>query len=216
MSLDPNLKSRVLDAVGREPSPTRTEIWTRGALLVTLALAASLALFVTAGDVRMGERPLALIVATSLGTGLLAGTATFFAFSRGGSMLGRSRPLVGLVMIACVIALLLWKFGVSARYPGMTRRWADRPGLKCLGLGLALGVFPLVAALVARRRSDAVAPAATGAGFGAAIGLGATTAVDLWCPVAYMPHFLLGHVFPVAILATIGAVAGATLLSIRP
>ena len=73
----------------------------------------------------------------------------------------------------------------------------------------------VVAALAARRRSDALAPAATGAAFGAATGLGATVFVDLWCPVAYVPHLLLGHLLPVAVLSAAGAVGGALLLSMR-
>ena len=38
--------------------------------------------------------------------------------------------------------------------------------------------------------------------------------VDLWCPVAYVGHLLLGHVLPIAVFATIGAAAG-SLLSAR-
>jgi len=39
--------------------------------------------------------------------------------------------------------------------------------------------------------------------------------VDLWCPVASVPHLLLGHVLPLGILAAVGALLGDALLSLR-
>ena len=44
----------------------------------------------------------------------------------------------------------------------------------------------------------------------AAVAAGAL--VDLWCPVAYLPHVLLGHILPLAIAAAFGAWAGRRLL----
>jgi hypothetical protein len=32
--------------------------------------------------------------------------------------------------------------------------------------------------------------------------------VDLWCPVAYFPHLVLGHVLPIIVLALLGAWIG--------
>jgi hypothetical protein len=43
-----------------------------------------------------------------------------------------------------------------------------------------------------------------GAAIGAAAGAWSWTLTDLWCPVAYVPHLLLGHVLPVALLAIAG------------
>lgn len=215
MSQPADLRSRVLAAVRQEPAPIRAEVRARTARLLILALGASLAVFSTAGGARIGERPSSLVILTSVGAAVLAGIAVYFAFTRGGSMLGRSRPLVGFVMVGCALGLFSWKYGVSAHYRGMTDRWPSRPGLKCFALAVAIGLFPLVGALVARRRSDALAPAATGAAFGAATALGAAMLVDLWCPVAYVPHLLLGHLLPVAVLSAVGAVGGRLLLSMR-
>jgi hypothetical protein len=39
--------------------------------------------------------------------------------------------------------------------------------------------------------------------------------VDLWCPVAYVPHLMLGHVLPMAILGSVGALLGRFLLQVR-
>jgi hypothetical protein len=50
---------------------------------------------------------------------------------------------------------------------------------------------------------------------GVAAGACAWIAVDVWCPVADIPHLLLGHVLPLFILAVAGALLGRTLLSLR-
>jgi hypothetical protein len=39
--------------------------------------------------------------------------------------------------------------------------------------------------------------------------------VDLWCPVAYVPHLLLGHVLPLFVIAGAGALLGQAVLSLR-
>jgi hypothetical protein len=38
--------------------------------------------------------------------------------------------------------------------------------------------------------------------------------VDLWCPVAYVPHLVLGHLLPLFVLAGAGALLGQALLSL--
>jgi hypothetical protein len=39
--------------------------------------------------------------------------------------------------------------------------------------------------------------------------------LDLWCPVGYPRHLLIGHVGPALVLAGIGAVLGRSLLAMR-
>jgi hypothetical protein len=63
--------------------------------------------------------------------------------------------------------------------------------------------------LASRRPDDG---ARDGAAFGAGAGLGSAVLVDLWCPVSYVPHLLLGHVLPIAVLAAAGACLGARIL----
>ena len=72
----------------------------------------------------------------------------------------------------------------------------------------------LFAALTSWRRSDPITPRATGAAFGAGAGLGSALLVDLWCPVGYVPHLLLGHVLPIAILSVAGGLIGGRVLGI--
>ena len=44
--------------------------------------------------------------------------------------------------------------------------------------------------------------------------LGSALLVDLWCPVGYVPHLLLGHVLPIAILSVAGGLIGGRVLGI--
>jgi hypothetical protein len=212
---DAELRARVLVAVAAEPSMTRAQgrRWTAGLLLV--GALAGLAVFQAWGGVRPHARPLALLVATASGSGLLAGLALIAAFGRGRSMLGRSRLVLAATIGLLPPALLGWKVWVSSLYPAMTDPWPDRPGFRCLALGLAVGAFPLLASLVGRRRTLPVRPGSTGAAVGAASGVAAATLVDLWCPIAHLPHLLLGHLLPIALLAAAGAVAGARILAPR-
>jgi len=50
--------------------------------------------------------------------------------------------------------------------------------------------------------------------FGAGAGLGSALLIDLWCPVSYVPHLLIGHVLPIAVLASVGAAVGGRVLGV--
>ncbi len=78
-----------------------------------------------------------------------------------------------------------------------------------------MGVFPLLAMAFVRRNSDPNHPRLTGATLGVAAGACAWVFTDLWCPVAYVPHLLLGHVLPIMILAAAGALLGPWLIAVR-
>lgn len=91
----------------------------------------------------------------------------------------------------------------------------SRIGLKCLALSLAMAAAPMFVLLAARFRSDPLHPAATGAAVGAAVGAMAWVLVDLWCPVGHLPHLLIGHVLPIALLIAAGAVLGSRYLAVR-
>ena len=86
--------------------------------------------------------------------------------------------------------------------------------MRCFGVSLLFGIVPLITFLLARRGSDPVHPRSLGAALGAAGGLWAATLVDLWCPVAFPVHVVLGHVLPALLLAAVGAVLGARLLAL--
>jgi hypothetical protein len=215
MSLSPELRQRVLSSVAEAPSPTRAQTVRARVWLFAAGIAGAIAIFFVKGGVRMTNRPPALVALTSLGTSLIAGFGMYFLFTKRGRHMLR-RPWVWLLGAALVSAIgfLLWRYGFSAAY-GLTERWPDRPGFRCLRLSVLTGALPLFAALVSWRRTDPITPAATGAAFGAGAGLGSAVLVDLWCPVSHVPHLLLGHVLPIVILAAVGALVGWRVLAIR-
>ena len=129
-------------------------------------------------------------------------------------MLGRSRNVLLYGSALIPIGLFAWKVACSLAFGYPMIAWPERPGLKCLSLSLLIATGPLLAFLAVRRRTP-VRPALNGASMGVAAGACAWVAVDLWCPVASVPHLLLGHVLPLCILAGTGALLGQALLSLR-
>ena len=209
------LKRRVMAAVRAETVPTRASERWRAQLLVAVCAALALAIFVHFGGIRMYDRPALLVVTTYLGLCALTGAAVSIAVSRGRSMLGRSTAILIALIVASPLLLLAWKVAVTVPFgPEMMAPWPGRPGFRCLGLGLAMGAPLLFAFVVLRRRSDPVHPGLGGAALGMAAGITAATLVDLWCPVAYLPHLLLGHVLPLLALALFGAAAGKRFLGL--
>lgn len=208
------LRARVLELVGRQPSPSRRELHRRTFAWSALGVVAPLVLFASLGGAEAGPRPWALLLATVAGTSGLSLVALSVALGRAGRTLGPTRASLVAVALVPPLLFLLWKLGCSALFEGMLAAWPSRPGLRCFGVSLLFGVVPLVTFLIARRGSDPVHPRSLGAALGAAGGLWAATLVDLWCPVAYPIHVVLGHVLPALLLAGAGAALGARLLSL--
>jgi hypothetical protein len=215
VSLSPDLKQRILAATAAAPAPTRAQTLKTRLWLFAAALAGALAIFFYRGGVRVTDRPPLLVILTSLGTAIFGGVGMYLLFTpRGRSVLRKPTSWVALIAVGAALGFVVWKIGWSAAF-GLTRRWPDRLGLKCLALSLMTGALPLFAALVAWRHTDPLTPLATGAAFGAGAGLASAVLVDLWCPVAYVPHLLLGHVLPIVLLATVGALIGWRVLRVR-
>jgi hypothetical protein len=213
MPLSPDFKSRVLASVREVPAPTRKETLQRQTWLIAAGLTGALALFFIKGGLRVTSRPPSLIALTSVGTAIFVGVGMWLLFTRGPSGLRRPRTvLIGAALLSTV-AFVSWRYGISALY-GRAGAWPGRVGLRCLVLSVGTGGLMLFAALMSWRRSDPVTPRATGAAFGAGAGLGSALLVDLWCPVGYVPHLLLGHVLPIAILSVAGALIGGRVLGI--
>jgi hypothetical protein len=215
MALSPDFKQRVLAAAAAAPAPTRAQTVRARLWLFAAGIAGALAIFFIKGGVRVTNRPPSLVAITSLGTSVIGGLGLYFLFTRRGRSVLR-RPTAWLVLAAVLAAVgfVIWKVAFSAHY-GLAGRWPDRAGFRCLRLSLMTGSLPLFAALAAWRRTDPLTPMATGAAFGAGAGLASAVLVDLWCPVAYLPHLLLGHVLPIVILAGLGALLGWQILRIR-
>ena len=224
------LRARVLAAAAAEVSPTRAAV-KRGNMFISMVAAASgigafviFAVLMSEGELlRLGgevalqqrsERSVWLVVTTAGGALGVAATALWLALWRGRSMLGRSRRwlLYGGVLIP--ISLFAWKVSWSVAFGDAMVAWPERPGLRCLALSLLVAVGPL-SSFLAMRRSAPVQPALNGAAMGLAAGACAWVAVDLWCPVAHVPHVVPGHVLPLFVLAGAGALLGQALLSRR-
>lgn len=224
------LRARVLAAAAAEASPTREAINRRNTFISTIAAASGIGAFMIFAElmsegalVRLGgdvapqhhlERSVWLVVTTAGGAIGVAAAAVWLALCRGRSMLGRSRGWLLFGGILIPIGLLAWKVGSSMAFGDPMVGWPERLGLRCLSLSIFVAGGPLLAFLAIRRTAP-LHPALNGAALGVAAGAGAWVAVDLWCPVAYVPHLLLGHVLPLLVLAGAGALLGRVLLSLR-
>jgi hypothetical protein len=200
----PDLRDKVFEAIGRSPALLRRQVRLNEFGLLTAA------------GIRTGPRPTPLIIATAVGSATIAAASLWVAVARGKSMVGRPRAWLLATIVLAPACYLAWKVASTAPFPVMSDRWPGRVGLKCFGLCLLFSVPPLATLFYLRRGSDPVHPQALGAAYGAAVGACATLLVDLWCPVAYVPHLLLGHTLPVALLSLIGAWLGHRFLTIRP
>jgi hypothetical protein len=215
MSSPPELKWKVLDALRQEPSPVRAQVARRERLLACTAVLVPLLLFLVAGGVRVGHRPLPLVLLTAAGVVLIAGLALRLALERGSSLLGLPRAWLVGVAVGAPLLFLAWKTAVSASFPGMTDAVAGRIGYRCLGLTALFAAWPFFVLALRRRGSDPTHPRSLGAALGVAAGAAAVALVDLWCPVAHLPHLLLGHVLPVALLGLVGVIVAPRVLAIR-
>jgi len=205
MSLSPELKGRVLGEVAQVPSPTLREAARFRAWASFGAVTASLAIFLARGGLRLTDRPWSLALLTCAGTALVAAVGAHRLMTRGGQMAGRSSRSLWFAAVGATATFVAWKLGVSQLY-GHTAPWPTRPGFRCLVVSLSCGAPLLMAAVLVAGRMLPLRPAMTGAALGTGVGLMAAVLVDLWCPVAYLPHLLLGHVAPLVVLALAGAV----------
>ena len=204
-------RKRVLASVGGIAAPTRRELLRRQAWLIGVGVVGALTLFWIEGGLRATGRPPSLVAWTSLGTSCFVGTGMWFLFTRTRAGHRRGWAVLGLATLAPVVAFVLWRYGLGHLY-ALASPWPTRPGYRCFVMSVATGGILLFALLLAWRGVDPMSPRATGAAFGAGAGLGSALLIDLWCPVSYLPHLLIGHVVPIAVLAVAGAVVGRRIL----
>ena len=214
-SMPPDLRLRVLDATSRAPSPNRAEVRARGLRAWGIGAALTSIVFAALG-VSVGGRPVAFIVTTAVGWAVVAAVATFGAYGRGRSMLGRSRPLLWLVVALTGPALLAWLLACLSVWPGA----GVDPGnplvhLACFTATMGLSVGPFATMLYIRRGADPVHPRIQGAALGAAAGSLGGVLIDVHCAVAHPTHVVLAHVLPALVLAAFGALLGARTLAVR-
>lgn len=209
--LPPELRTRVLDAIRSEPSPTRAQRAWREGLGVVLVLATALLAFWRYGAIRLAPRPWSLLIATALTGAVVGGVALARSVGRARAKLGE---LIGIVVLTPILLLSL-KVGISSSVAGMVRAWPERPGFRCLSLSCICLLTPLAAFFVLRRGTALTHVTWRGAAAGTAIGAAVWVLVDMNCPVSYVPHLLLGHVLPLTLSAAIGASLARPLLALR-
>jgi hypothetical protein len=207
------LRAQVIEGARARTAPTRAQRRLRNGIVTSVIVLIPISLFIAWGGVRASPRPTQLVLETALGSALLACLTAFMAFGRGRSMVGRPRPWLLAVVLVTPVLLLAWRILPSLQYPGMMEAFRGRPGLRCLGLGIAFALAPLLGVLWMRRGLVPVQPRLTAAAFGVAASAGAWVLVDLWCPVGYVPHLLLGHVLPLMLVALLGALLGKRILA---
>ncbi len=213
MSPSPDLKARVLASLPDIPAPSRAEVRRARLWLFACGVVGALAIFFLEGGVQVTSRPPSLVALSSLGTAAIVGTGMWLLLTRGRSALGRPVSWLLAAALGSSLLFIAWRYGVSALYGDMqTARWPGRPGYRCFALSVATGALPLLGALLSWRRTVPVSPLGIGAAFGAGAGLGSALLVDLWCPVSYLPHLLIGHLLPIGVLALLGGVLGSRLL----
>lgn len=211
-----DLKARVMAQVAARPSPDRRTIARETAVLIAASWALAIAVFLYAGGARVMGRPISLVLGTVVGTALATAVIVVVALFRGHSTLSRPPHILIPFLLGSPVAIFLWKISWSWQFAGAMDAWTTRPGFRCLKLGLALGVAPLLAFVVARRSSAPTRPALAGFAAGIAIGCVSALLTDLWCPVGYVPHLFLGHMLPIVILGGLGALLGRRFLGVDP
>lgn len=199
-----------------DPPPTRAALRMRNVVLFALAALALAETFWWWGGMRVTGRPTSLVLETAIGAACITAVAIWAAVPRGKSMLGRSATVLGVAGLLTPAALFVWKIAVTTLEVGTLDEWPTRPGFKCLRLSITMGLFPLLAMVLVRKNSDPNHPRLTGASLGVAAGACAWVFTDLWCPVAYVPHLVLGHLLPISVLAALGAGLGHWLIHVRP
>jgi hypothetical protein len=207
------LRTRTMAAVRRHPSRTHRAFRAHAILLMTSSVAVSLVIFFLAGGLRAAPRPESLVAGTLGGALAIAVLSVFAGLHRGRSMLPRPGWQLVLLVVLVPAALFAWKIAWSARYPGMMVDWPERPGLRCFVLTVAMGISPLASLVLLYRNSEPVRPGLVGAAMGVAVGAVTWVFLELWCPVAYPHHLLIGHVAPALLLAMIGAVLGRSMMT---
>jgi hypothetical protein len=183
--------------------------------MVAVALAVPPVGLLLAGGPLAGPRPGSLLLATSGGGVALAFAATWIAVGRSDRMLDRARVWFVCTVLTVPPLWFVWKVLWSSQFEGMSSPWPSRVGIRCFALTLAFALGPLILVASARRETDPTHPVSRGAALGVAAGMYAATMVDLWCPVGYPSHILLGHALPVALLGLLGLWVGHRLLAIR-
>lgn len=217
MTLPPDLKTRVLEATKREPSPTRDEHRSKAMQFMVAGIVGALIVFFGTGGPDMGHRSasfFAVSAALLVAASILVSVVTLGGFRK--SMVGA--PTDRLVAVALLAGPAVWGIELALRtiWPqnyGHSASLQSTVICHLCTLGMAFG--PMMALFRVRRFTDAVHPGALGAAFGASAGAWGAVLIDLHCASPDLAHIGLAHALPVLLLAGVGALLGKKLLAPR-
>ncbi len=204
-----DLRARVLDEARAHPSPTRS------ALVKQRAVAAMIGLvwicgFASFGRVRPDAAGVVVLAVWIAGALVASGYALFTPKSS----LGRPRlalallgPLVGAVVLsAAYVAAPILGGHSDAHHTGAGLCWL---------LSMGIAVVPLALGLWVERRSDPIAPGASGAAIGAIAGAWGGVAMSFVCGRSEPAHVLAGHVLSLLAVVVLASVVGKRVLMLR-
>lgn len=208
-----SLRDRILAEAKREASPPRGKVRAQRRLIVASGIALSLAIFAAMGA--MGPLPRSFLLACAAGWAAVAAVVMASGMARGKTMLGMTTR--SLSVTAAGLAPLVFGWIALLVFYMKPPCVAPEPfgHVVCFSLGILFAAAPFAAVMWVRRGTDPVHPGATGAALGASAGAFGGMLIHLHCPYAGPMHAFLGHVLPIAALATIGAIVGRRLLAVR-
>jgi hypothetical protein len=200
-SLPDDLKARILSATKQEPSPTRRAAGTADVIVLAATLAAVLNLFLACGGVLAGEN-LERSYVSSAAWATVAGAATWVAFARGKSMLGRRKSALAAASAGTIVA------GVGV--VRLSSSWAGASGsvVRALLMGTLASTIILAGFVYSRRGSGLRHPRAAGAALGAASAAWAALLVELNQPQLQFGSALLAHLIPMLLAIALGYALG--------
>jgi len=234
-----SLKLRLLDAVSRQPVPTRSARLMPAAAVTALAAGAMLVAYAATlgwgalwagGGVADAARAVSsgMALVLQLGTAttgrpaasgawIVAGTVAFaiagtlLALPSRRSMLSppRRQLLAVAIGLPLVVGAWLLLWGITYVDP------YQRDGWRCITLTVATAPWPFLALYHASRRLDPRHPQLTGAALGSAAGVWGAVMTEIWCPLSVGDHVLVGHVLPLVLLVGVGAGVGCRLFRLR-
>ena len=234
-----SLKLRLLDAVSRQPVPTRSGRLLPAAAVTALAAGAMLAAYaatlggaslwaggggadagraVSSGMtsvLRLGTatagRPASSGAWIVGGTLALAVAATWLALPSRRSMLSPPRGQLLAVVIGVPLLVGAWLLLWGTTYADPYQR----DGWRCITLTAATAPWPFLALYHASRRLEPRHPQLTGAALGSAAGAWGAVMAEIWCPLSVGAHVLVGHVLPLVLLVGVGAAVGYRMFRLR-
>lgn len=212
-TLPSDLRSKVLEAARRAPSPNVRSRRRGEAIAIALGVLTAIVMM-TRAEPALGGRPLVFVILSAVGWAAIAAAATGLG-GRGGSMVGRARSVLLVVALAVAPAVFAWVMGCTVGWPEVRTpegTWSQH--MICLALTSLLALGPVIALSLVRHGVDPVHPRATGAAAFAAAGAWGGVLINLHCPLVSPVHVAFGHVLPVLVYAVVGAVLGARLFGV--